>query len=331
MHDSNGDLIRRDSNHKGRRALLAHGRDRHDSEDASLSLRVAQLEDAVAVLQAAVAHCKGLAEAATAAMSAGAFQHQPDGSPLHTQSTSLPVSPTAPRRAEEVQADEAAPVPIPRKPTPPWQPLRLPPNTGHGLGLEPLPAQQQQQPPPMSPPPPPPPHLVPPRLQEQVLAVVNQIDLEVDSQAPDRQKIYESISRRIRRAWPLAEIVCYGSMRTACATPTSDMDRELRRQIRPHAAAPRCRAELCPQRSSGAAMAPAAGSACAGCPRCPRNATADLRVRFVPRGTVVVLNAPAMPASNLIRWRHSAPANPACGELCHTPCLTCAFSTHTRH
>ena len=206
---------------------MTHGRERQEPEDGSLSLRVAQLEDAVAVLQAAVAHCKGLAEAATAAMSAGAFQHQ-GASAMPTSSTSLPVSPMAPRRADEAQAPEAAlaPAAIPRKPTPPWQPLRLPPNTGQGLGLEPLPApaQQQQPPPPMSPPPPPPPHLVPPRLQEQVVGIVEQIDAEVASQQIERQIIFESISRRIRRAWPHAEVACYGSMRAGLCTPTSDMD-----------------------------------------------------------------------------------------------------------
>eukprot|EP00966_Prymnesium_polylepis_P107005 2478078-Prymnesium_polylepis.1 len=76
----------------------------------------------------------------------------------------------------------------------------------------------------MNPPPPPPPQLVPPRLGEQIRAFVEQIDDQVGSQAAERQKAFELVARRVRRAWPAAEIVCYGSMRAGLCTPQSDMD-----------------------------------------------------------------------------------------------------------
>ena len=63
-----------------------------------------------------------------------------------------------------------------------------------------------------------------PRLREQIHAFVEQIDEQVSSQAAERQKAFELVARRVRRAWPAAEIVCYGSMRAGLCTPLSDMD-----------------------------------------------------------------------------------------------------------
>ena len=154
MHDSNGDLRPVHSNltrERRRAGILAAAGD----DPNRLAERVTALEDAVAVAQAAIAHCKGLAEAAAAAASAGMLhrqqpspgarslaspapecpqlQHQEIPSLQHQEIPSLQQSNENAVITADTPASLAMPSPEPlamgasRTPALPWQPLRMPP------------------------------------------------------------------------------------------------------------------------------------------------------------------------------------------------------------
>ena len=97
MHDSNGDVR---AIHTKRRSGLLSLREQASDEigrEARLERRVSALEDALAVAQAAIAHCKGLAEAAAAAASSALHQSPHTSAASHGQETRASVRLIDPR------------------------------------------------------------------------------------------------------------------------------------------------------------------------------------------------------------------------------------------
>eukprot|EP00965_Chrysotila_dentata_P133232 4406106-Pleurochrysis_carterae.AAC.1 len=69
-----------------------------------------------------------------------------------------------------------------------------------------------------------PPRLAPKPLSWEIMRFVESSDAALQRQSHARQLAYEMLARRICDAWPFAEVVVYGSMRTGLCTPNSDID-----------------------------------------------------------------------------------------------------------